>query len=461
MKIVYELKNNIKTDIMNTKLLLTLLLISFSFSIHSQSSYPSAPPKQVKVAVVLQDPPISSQGGQRFHTYFTGTDPWGEIWTDPYILINKLRDSLNAFSHGVLNYTFEYIYEDTMLFTTMNGTLLTLDSTVALLSEPGWTTLFANGTHFEYQTMIDYYNLCEKRDSNLITEVWVYSFPYAGMWESCMAGTNAFWINGPVITGTTCSDLLPVMGFNYARNYDLALHSLGHRFENTMLQVYGRWDYTATNPNNWERFSSYDKVWPDSGHIGNVHFPPNAINDYEYANSSQVYTYADRWLNYPDLVGNKRLIDCNEWQCGIYDELTYFSWWYRHIPYFDCTNPNDQKLNNWWHYMADYNQAIARQNAFNNNSLNCSLTSISDTNNSEETQFYPNPFTSQTSYTLSKEMKNTNLKIYNILGKEMAGMENISGKKITINRVNLKNGIYFYIIKNENEVISTGKLIVE
>ncbi len=442
---------------MKLKILFAASFAFYKLNVTAQPAYPPAPVKNVKVAVVLQDPPIPSQNGMRFHELFN--------WSDPLILVENLRDSLNGVSHGVLNYSIDYIYDDTLFFERMGGVLLTRDSFASLLLEPGWTTLHSSeqsgNSSFDYNMMIDYHNLCAKRDSNLINEVWVYGPPINGSWESCMAGSNAFWINGPVITGTTCSDLLPIMGLNYERGLDMAMHSYGHRVENTMLHVYGRWSYTAANPNNWERFSSYDAVWPDSAHCGNVHFPPNALNDYEVANTNFTTTYADQWLNYPVLTGNQRSINCTEWNCDAEGELGHLSWWYRHFPYFDCTNPNDLKLNNWWHYVVDYNEAVATQNAFNNNSVSCNLLSVEDLNYSKDIILSPNPFTTQTSFALGKEVKNACLKIYNIFGQEIKEMKNITGQKINLNRENLSNGIYFYKLMLENRVIATGKLIAE
>ena len=58
-------------------------------------------------------------------------------------------------------------------------------------------------------------------------------------------------------------------------------------------------------------------------------------------------------------------------------------------------------------------------------------------------------------------LKNANLIIYDILGKEIKRRDNISGQEIFIDRDNLGNGIYFYRLEENNKIVSTGKLIAE
>ncbi|MBK8427925.1 MAG: hypothetical protein IPL27_19020 [Lewinellaceae bacterium] len=80
-------------------------------------------------------------------------------------------------------------------------------------------------------------------------EVWVWAMPFIGMGEAAMTGTGAFWINGPVIGGNTCTDLLPIMGFNYERYAGCALHNFTHRIETTMYKLFpGQGRYVPSDP---------------------------------------------------------------------------------------------------------------------------------------------------------------------------------------------------------------------
>ena len=58
------------------------------------------------------------------------------------------------------------------------------------------------------------------------------------------------------------------------------------------------------------------------------------------------------------------------------------------------------------------------------------------------------------------QMKNSELKIYDLSGKEIKTVV-IGQSETTISRKEMKNGIYFYSIFNNNKRIANGKLIVQ
>ena len=320
----------------------------------------TAKPIVVKVAVVMKDPKIPSMGNKRMHELFK-TPGYTFQWNDPWKLMEDYRDTLNAVSGGAIRYEIVKIYDDSLFFTRLRNEkeLLSMDRIVKLLQEPGWETFKKEGTKFDYNKFIDHYGFCDMRDKGVINEVWLWSFPYGGTWESTFAGENAFWLNSNPVEGSSCKELLTIMGLNYEREMSLALESYGHRFESIMRKVYGRWDNTAANPNNWEIFTSFDHKVPGKAHIGNIHFPPNGIKDYDWINKTKVTTYADAWKYYPYITeNNSRIVDCHEWKCS---HLGYMTWWMSHIPHFKGINPEDGKLNNWWHYVVDYNAAVKKE----------------------------------------------------------------------------------------------------
>ena len=72
------------------------------------------------------------------------------------------------------------------------------------------------GTSYDYRSMVRHYQFDLALNRGEIDEVWVWSFPYSGMYESHMMGENAF--------GSTharrhlpSDKLLSVMGLNYER----------------------------------------------------------------------------------------------------------------------------------------------------------------------------------------------------------------------------------------------------
>lgn len=315
----------------------------------------------VKVAVVVQDPVIPGTN-KRLHEYFK-TPGYTFQWHNPWELTAAYADTLQAISNDVIKYEIVEIYDDSIFFSKFKDSdeLFSLNDVVKYLGEPGWKSFKERGTTFDYNAFIHYYGFGEMRDKGEINEVWVWTFPYAGMWESTYCGKGAFWLNSEPVENPSNELLLTIMGLNYEREMSLALESYGHRFESVMRKVYGRWDYSQpySRKNNWELYTIYDKVLPGHAHIGNIHFPPNGQQDYDVKNQLEVSTAADTWANYPNIENERRRkVNCSEWDCS---HLGYMCWWFRHIPHYKGINPNDGKLNNWWHYVVDYNDAIKKQ----------------------------------------------------------------------------------------------------
>ncbi len=325
----------------------TTLHYSLPALVFNTFSTASATKRIVKAALVIQDPVIAEAGEQRLHTIFG--------WNDPYTLALQVADSLEAVSHGTVEYQFTTVYNDTNLFTYMQGTHLSVDSMYHLLNEPGWTTLYANGTNIDYNQLLAYYDFCDESNSGSLDEIWLMGFPWAGYYESELAGQNAFWYNAPPLNeGNSCVGLLPIMGFNYERDWPEALHSYGHRVESTMSQLFGGWTYDGTPANLWELFASINIYNIGASYAGNIHFPPNGVSDYDYGNTTLVNNYAENFNYYPYLYHLSKVIDCSEWECN---EGGYMSWWFRHVPHAKGRG-TDGVLFSWWPYIIDYENGL-------------------------------------------------------------------------------------------------------
>ncbi|MFO7617204.1 MAG: amylo-alpha-1,6-glucosidase [Bacteroidales bacterium] len=342
------------------KALLPLLSFCFMPIAPAVAQLAPARPVKVKVAVVIQDPVLPQYGGKRLHEVVK-TPGRTFTWNDPYVLNSEYEAALGKISHGTVQYEVVRIIDDGHFFSRRNdnGKMLGTDEMVELLMEPEWKTLKQTGTHFDYQAFVEHYGFDRMRDRDQIHEVWVWSFPYGGMWESNYCGAGGFWLNSEPTTTTSNKKLLVVMGLNYERKMSLALESYGHRFESVMWHVYGRWDYQAGNPNNWEKYTRFNKTHPGLANIGNIHFPPNGMHDYDWTNRTPVTTCADGWAFYPDIrEGLARTVDCTEWECT---HEGYMTWWFSHLPHFEGVNPADGKLNNWWHYVVNWEEALKQE----------------------------------------------------------------------------------------------------
>ena len=76
---------------------------------------------------------------------------------------------------------------------------------------------------------------------------------------------------------------------------------------------------------------------------------------------------------------------------------------------------------------------------------------------------YPNPFAvSATLFVNSPaQLHNTDLEVYDVLGRQVMAMHNIRDKKINLNRGNLQTGIYFYRLIDNSNLLTNGKFIIE
>ncbi len=404
----------------NNKIGSTTLVIQWegieqSITVHVVNDFKpkTASTRIVKVALVLIDPPIEAEGGLRFHERFG--------WDDPVSLTNALRDSLNSAGDGAVDYQIVATYDEPILYAVLEGTTISVDSMYRLFLEPGWVTFHhleqTGGYQFDYNGLLAAHDFCTQSNSKEIDEVWVYSMPFTGMYESRLTGDGAFWYNSPPLDGNSCVDQLPIMGFNYERGVAEAMHSFGHRVESAMAHTFGRWDYNAVEKNDWEKFSSYDKAVPGEVNIGNIHFPPNGISDYDYKNPSPVTTYADNWFRYPFLFEKQRTVTCVEWNCS---HLGFMSWWYHHLPHFTCLNKNGI-LNNWWPYIVDYNEGKLQEA----NTPDCACEYVAGTTSTEDIdlkkdfsfEIYPNPAKDSAMLKLNKIIsEKLNVSLFNQLG---------------------------------------------
>ncbi len=74
----------------------------------------------------------------------------------------------------------------------------------------------------------------------------------------------------------------------------------------------------------------------------------------------------------------------------------------------------------------------------------------------------PNPFSQMATITIQSDrpLQNTSLSVYDVTGRNVRTYHNIS-RTVTVQRAQLVAGTYYYTIKNENEVLHKGQLIIK
>jgi len=94
----------------------------------------------------------------------------------------------------------------------------------------------------------------------------------------------------------------------------------------------------------------------------------------------------------------------------------------------------------------------------------CTTTGINDnyfTNTQDNIKIFPNPFSASTTIEFAnKKNEKYSLLIYNTTGQLVRKIDNISNGKIRIERDNLTNGLYFFQLRTDSEIIGKGKVII-
>ncbi len=301
-----------------------------------------------RIEMINFDPTIPSHANQRIHQVCN--------WNNPDTLANGYEADMEESSHNLLVWdrvrtihaNYFPVKEDGFRYTREDEN--TPGSYLYARANNSWHS--PDGV--DYHAIVRDYDLARKVDFGEIQEFWIFGGPYFGYYESRMAGKGGYWCNAPEMQQVASSRIFVLMGFNYERGVPEMLHDYGHRSESILTHVYGSWSNDSTHA--WNRFTLIDKNWPGGAACGNVHYAPNSQSDYDYANSTDVWSTCDDWLyNYPNLTGTKKLVNCSEWNC---DMGSFHKWWFKHMPHVagTTTEYGMERLNNWWPYLADFNE---------------------------------------------------------------------------------------------------------
>ncbi len=88
-------------------------------------------------------------------------------------------------------------------------------------------------------------------------------------------------------------------------------------------------------------------------------------------------------------------------------------------------------------------------------------TGIAEKNTTGKIDFSPNPFVNQTILKFPPVRQKATLTLININGQLLKKVSNITNGHVLINRDGIPSGIYFFMLKTDDRIIGTGKLIAE
>jgi hypothetical protein len=302
---------------------------------------PGEPPQALRrrVLSIIYNPTIAAEGER------TLSEVLG--WNDPDTLAEQYIADLRETSGGFVDYQVVQRIEAGDWPVKTDG--FRYDAATYLenwRSGQGWH----DPDRLDYEAVLADFDLLGRIDADQIDEVWLFGFPFAGFYESRMVGPGAFWCNAPPMDRGDVGRRFVIMGFNYQRGVGEMLEAFNHRVESHMDRV---WRHFGDDParNLWKRFTLYDQVAPGRAECGSVHFAPNSEDDYDWGNRRLVPSRCDNWLNFPDLEGEPRQVNCEEWGEG--DIRAYHKWWLSHLP--RAAGETEGISNNWWWYVVDPN----------------------------------------------------------------------------------------------------------
>ncbi|OGD74771.1 hypothetical protein A3A84_03680 [Candidatus Collierbacteria bacterium RIFCSPLOWO2_01_FULL_50_23] len=298
------------------------------------------PPITRRVLLVIYNPRIKGNGNRRL-IEVTG-------WNDPDLLTASYIKDLRDASHGYANFEIVERLEVDRFPVNADGFVYDGDEYIHCLRSRGG---FHKPDGTDYHRILADFDVINRINRRQIDEVWLFAFPYAGFWESTMAGPGAFWCNSPALTNTARAQRrFVIMGFSFERGVGEMLENMGHRAESMIEPLFRNLRGEA---NLWERFTRYDKTHPGRAEVGNIHFAPNSLRDYDWGNKGEVRSRYHTWKNFPFLDGEAQIVDASHWGQG--DTRAHHLWWFDLLPHIEGSANGISY--NWWQYVIDPNTA--------------------------------------------------------------------------------------------------------
>lgn len=335
-----------------------LLLVAFCLPAAFFSARAAEPdPARVtkNLLVVNYDPVLHGSGGKRLHQVLK--------WNDPRPMTANLIRHIREASNGYAEFRMIGWLDVDAFPEKRDGFRYTEESYLAMWHSKDRGKAAHQPDAVSYAAIFKELNLAERVRREDITDIWVWSAPYFGTDEYAMKiprdevfyQTDNPWFYRPYDI-PDCGRTVWVMGFNYEVGEDNALHSFGHRCEGILSLTVGRgvWNDKAGDTNAWSRFTRQAVKFPDDAQVGNVHGGPNAKSGYDYGQKETVMSGADDWLNFPDLTGARKPVNCDTW--GEPHHLHFMRWWLGHLP--RNKGVTNGCYNNWWRYIVDYDAAV-------------------------------------------------------------------------------------------------------
>lgn len=274
-----------------------------------------------RVLVIAMDPVMSTDGGtQRL------TDLYPD-WTPPAQLAAQLVTWWNQVGAGTFGFTVVQTWSLDAFPRKADGFLYTPTTYLATLAgQPAHTPDTAN-----LQALLADSGACALANAGEVDEVWMFGGPWFGIPAEGVAGPRPPWFGNFTAIASSCTGVLPVMGFNYELPFEYALRNFDTRILRSLDHAHGGRSEGIRSP--WDLFTLFDT----SGRYGYRGCglpgrPPNASTD-DYGLDVTVQSVCDDFLDFPNLASNPgsvaKPLSCSAWSCNADG---YRRWWWAHVP---------------------------------------------------------------------------------------------------------------------------------
>jgi len=268
---------------------------------------------------------------------------------DVNMTLDGERSHTEDLTNGIVNALEEgsryHYYKDTSAQPSLQYQIV---GTIEILeSMPNWDQTGSNIPVIDYNQIMTRINALDWVMNKGVKEIWIWGYDNGKetLWESNLSSPY-----GDVSNSNRDPYDLPIFGktytvytYNYGRGVSEAVEDHMHQNEAIFRSL--------NNDLFWNKFVG--KV--GEGRCGWAHYPPNGVHDYDWANTTYIWTDIEDWT--PDDSGQKVYINCSTWNG---DSLTWFIFLMRSYPGMNNSiTDGNKKLSNWWIFLGDYDQCKA------------------------------------------------------------------------------------------------------
>lgn len=173
------------------------------------------------------------------------------------------------------------------------------------------------------------------------------------------------------------SNTIVTNGFNYGRSVAEALHSMGHYMENLLQFTFGpSTDLANGQPGGTDMYDLFDGqasryngynglLNTQTAACGDVHYPPNAVNGYDYGNNDVVWSNCSDYnpgnpsaaLYWEVSAGSWQGIPCDPslgFDSEDCNQESYLLWWMQNMPGYNngVLDLYQYNMPDWWQYIV-------------------------------------------------------------------------------------------------------------